>query len=55
MKNKEIFEIAKESFQNSLKRDPEFEKLISKIGYGYFGIPEREGFNLMSMMSSMFS
>ena len=54
-KSKELFDITRETFENSLKRDPEFEKLLSKIGSGYFGIQEKQNFNLMSMMGSLFS
>lgn len=54
-KSKELFETALEVFQNSIKRDPEFEKLLSKIGFGYFGIQEKQNFNLMNMMGNLFS
>jgi hypothetical protein len=45
----EIFE----SFANSIKRDPEFEKLIQKIGQTYLGISYNSGFDLMGMMEGL--
>lgn len=52
IKSKECYNQIFESFQKSLQRDPEFDKLLKKIGSLYLGIEYCSGFNIMNMMES---
>lgn len=54
IRNQECFSQIFDSFDNTLKRDPEFDKLLKKVGNSYLGINYSSGFNIMSMVESLF-
>jgi hypothetical protein len=54
IRNQECFSQIFDSFEHSIKRDPEFEKLLKKVGNSYLGINYSSGFNIMSMVESLF-
>lgn len=54
IRNQECFSQIFDSFDNTLKRDPEFDKLLKKVGISYLGINYSSGFNIMSMVESLF-
>jgi hypothetical protein len=54
IRNQECFSQIFDSFENTLKRDAEFEKLLKKVGNFYLGINYSAGFNIMSMVESLF-
>ena len=53
-KNQEAFNQIFESFERSLARDPEFEKILKKIGTAYLGIAFEGGFSIMSLVEGLF-
>lgn len=49
----EVFTQIPKTFEATLNRDPEFKKLLAKIGSSYLGIVEEKPMNLMSMLSGL--
>ena len=54
LKDEEIFKAIVETFANTLRRDPDIEKIVKKIGSMYFGISDGSGMDMISMLGSMF-
>lgn len=50
---KDAFLEIQKSFEATLNRDPEFKKLLAKIGSMYLGIEEEKPMNIMSMLSGL--
>jgi len=55
LKDGEIFKAVVSTFQNTIKRDPDIEKIVKKVGSMYFGINDGSGVDMLSMLSSMFA
>jgi hypothetical protein len=53
LKDSDIFKAVTETFQNTIRRDPDIEKIVKKIGFMCFGINDGNGIDMMSMLSSM--
>ena len=53
LKDEEVFKAVIDSFQNTLKRDGDIEKIVKKIGSIYFGITDGSGVDMLSMLGSM--
>lgn len=53
LKDDEIFKAVMDTFNNTLARDPDIEKIVKKIGSIYFGISDGSGMDIMSMLGSM--
>lgn len=54
LRSKSCFQELFLSFENSLKRDPEIEKLLRKIGSTQLGLADASSFSLFSMLEGMF-
>ena len=54
LKDEEVYKAVVDAFANTLRRDPDIEKLAKKIGAMYFGISDGSGVDMLSMLGSMF-
>ena len=54
LRSQSCFQELFQSFENSLKRDPEIEKLLRKVGSTQLGLPDASSFSLFGMLEGMF-
>lgn len=55
IRSKQVFVRNREVFKGELERDPEFSKLLDRIGFIFLGIEMKQEFNLMSMIGNLFN
>ena len=54
LKDSDLFKTITDTFQNTLKRDPDIGKIVRKIGSIYFGISDGSGMDMLNILGSMF-
>lgn len=54
LRSQSCFQELFKSFENSLKRDAEVEKLLRKVGNAQLGIADASSFSLFGMLEGMF-